>query len=128
MVDTSVLVAVERSDADLAEVLEDDDEPAIAAITVAELLVGVELAVGVRRKRRAEQLDTLLAAVPVEPYTGEVARVHARLMAATRATGRPRGGFDLIIAATAVATSRIIVSADRAAFESLPGVAARIAG
>ena len=128
IVDTSVLVAAERSAAHLAEVLEDDDQPAVAAITVAELLVGVELAEGVRRRRRAEQIDALLAALAVEPYTGEIARVHAQLMAATRATGRPRGGFDLIVAATAVATARTVISSDQAAFTGLPGVAARIVG
>jgi tRNA(fMet)-specific endonuclease VapC len=128
IVDTCVLVAAERSATDLAEVLGDDDQPAVAAITVAELLVGVELAEGARRRRRAEQIDALLAALPVEPYTGEIARVHAHLMAMTRATGRPRGGFDLIVAATAVATARTVISSDQAAFTGLPGVAARIVG
>lgn len=128
IVDTSVVLAAERSGAELVEVLWDDDEPAVAAITVAELLVGAELAEGARGRRRAEQLDAILAELPVEPYTAETARVHARLMAATRATGRPRGGFDLIIAATAVATGRTVVSADRTAFTGLPGVSARILG
>jgi tRNA(fMet)-specific endonuclease VapC len=126
IVDTSVLVSIERSAADLAELLEDDDQPAVAAISVAELLVGVERAQGARRRRRAEQLDALLAGVPVEPYTADTARVHAQLMEVTRAAGGPRGGFDLIIAATAVATARTLISADRAAFTDLPGVSARI--
>ncbi len=126
IVNSSVLVAVERSDIDLAEALEDDDQPAVAAITLAELLVGIELGEGAHRRRRAEQIEGLLSAVPVEPYAGDAARIHASLMAATRATGRPRGGFDLIIAATAVATARTVVSADRTAFADLPGVSARI--
>jgi tRNA(fMet)-specific endonuclease VapC len=128
ILDTSVLVAAERADSDLDHVLGDDDEPAIAAITVAELLVGVELAAGVRRERRARRVEGLLAAMPVEPYTADVARAHARLIAATRTAGQPRGAYDLIIAATAIATSRVVVSADRAAFADLAGVAARIAG
>ncbi len=108
--------------------LDDDDEPAIAAITVAELLVGVELAASARRERRTRRIEGLLAAVPVEPYNVEVARAHAGLIAATRTMGRPRGAYDLIIAATAIATSRILISADRAAFADLPAVAARITG
>lgn len=128
ILDTSVLIASERSEADVREVLEGGDEPAVAAITVAELLMGVELAAGARRRRRARRLDELLAVLPVEPYTGEVARVHAGLMAATRTDGRPRGSFDLIIAATAVATDRTVISSDRAAFTGLPGVSARILG
>lgn len=128
ILDTSVLVASERSDRDLADVLDDDDEPAIAAITVAELLVGVELAASARRERRTRRIEGLLAALPVEPYTVEVAGAHAGLIAATRTMGRPRRAYDLIIAATAIATSRILISADRAAFADLPGVAARITG
>ena len=42
---------------------------------------------------------------------------------ATRATRR--GAHDLIIAATAKATDRTIVSAEHTAFEDLPGVAVR---
>ncbi len=128
MLDTSVLIAAERGRRDLADVLRGDDEPAIATITVAELLVGVELAAAARRLSRARRIEDLLAAVPVEPYTVDVARAHAALLAATRVAGRPRGAFDLIIAATGVATSRVLISADQAAFADLPGVAARIVG
>jgi tRNA(fMet)-specific endonuclease VapC len=64
----------------------------------------------------------------VAPSSFEVARAHAGLIAATRTMGRPRGAHDLIIAATAIATSRILISADRAALADLPGVAARITG
>jgi tRNA(fMet)-specific endonuclease VapC len=127
ILDTSVLVASERADSGLGGVLDDEDEPAIAAITAAELLVGVELASAARRERRARRVEGLLAAIPVEPYTVDVARAHAGLLAATRRAGRPRGAYDLIVAATAVATSRVVISADRAAFADLPGVAARIA-
>jgi tRNA(fMet)-specific endonuclease VapC len=128
IVDTSVVIAAERSAAALGEVLQDDDQPAIAAITVAELLVGVELAGGARRRRRAGEIEALPASVPVEPYTVDVARAHAALLATTRTAGRPRGAFDLIIAATAVATARTVISSDRAAFADLPGVSARILG
>ena len=128
MLDTSVLIAAERGQRDLADVLRVNDQPAIAAITVAELLVGVELAAEAHRQARAQRAEDLLATIPVEPYTGEVARSHAALLAATRAAGRPRGAFDLIVAATAVATARTVISSDRPAFADLPGVSARILG
>lgn len=126
ILDTSVLVASERGDHDLFDALSPDDEPAIAAITAAELLVGVELASGARRQRRARRVEGLLDLVPVEPYDVVTARAHAHLIAATRSAGRPRGAYELIIAATALATGRLIMSADRAAFGELPGVTARI--
>jgi tRNA(fMet)-specific endonuclease VapC len=126
MLDTSVVIAAERGQRDLADVLRVDDRPAIAAITVAELLVGVEFAAAAHRQARAHRTENLLATIPVEPYTEEVARSHAALLAATRAAGRPRGAFDLIIAATALATARTLISSDRPAFADLPGVSARI--
>jgi len=46
-----------------------------------------------------------------------------RPAAHARRTGRPRGAHDLLIAATAAATRRTVVSADAAAVAELPGVA-----
>ncbi|MFB7613064.1 hypothetical protein [Kitasatospora sp. NPDC056181] len=61
----------------------------------------------------------------MEDYTPDTARIHARLMAYVRRQGKPRGAHDLIIAATAVATARTVVTADPpAAFADLPGVQA----
>jgi tRNA(fMet)-specific endonuclease VapC len=68
-------------------------------------------------------VENVLAVLPVEPYDLEVARSHAVLLAHTRRTGRPRGTHDLIIAATAAARRREVVSDDVSGFEDLPGVA-----
>ena len=100
----------------------DDDEPAIAAITVAELGVGVELASGRRRTNRRAFLDDVLATLQVIDYGVDVARAHTALLVAVRRAGRPRGAHDLIIAATARATNRTVVTFDRAGFADLPGV------
>ena len=91
----------------------------------AELLVGVELADDTRRAARASFVRSVLDTVPVEDYDVQVARVHAILLAHTRRTGRPRGAHDLIIAATAAARDRLVVSTDTAAFADLPGVPVR---
>jgi tRNA(fMet)-specific endonuclease VapC len=95
----------------------------MAAITAAELLVGVELAHGSRRDVREAFVADLLATVPVEEYDLEVARAHARLLAHVRRTGKPRGAHDLIIAATAAASGRTVVTSDAAGFDQLPDVA-----
>jgi tRNA(fMet)-specific endonuclease VapC len=88
--------------------------------------VGVELADSRRRERRAAFVDDVLAALPVEIYDLEVARSHARLLAHLRGSGRPRGAHDLLIAATALARDRVVVTADAGGFEDLPGTEVRV--
>jgi tRNA(fMet)-specific endonuclease VapC len=117
-----VLVAAERDRDSLDRVISDDADVAIAAVTAAELLVGVELSGARIRPRRARFVESVLSLVPVESYGLDVARAHARLLAHARRTGRPRGAHDLIIAATAVTSERGVVTADPAGFEDLPGV------
>jgi tRNA(fMet)-specific endonuclease VapC len=106
-------------------VIEDDDDVAIAAISVAEMKVGVELAKGKARASRQGFLDDVLTAVPVLDYDLDVADAHAQILVAVRRQGRPRGAHDLVIAATALASSREVVSADATAFVDLPGLTVR---
>jgi tRNA(fMet)-specific endonuclease VapC len=123
ILDTGVLIRVERGRGRLDRALRDDDDIVIAAITAAELLVGVELADADRRAARAAYVDDLLNTIPVEDYTLEVAVAHSRLLAHVRRTGRTRGAHDLIIAATSAATGRTVLTADAAAhLGDLPGV------
>jgi tRNA(fMet)-specific endonuclease VapC len=107
-------------------VLDDRDDVAIAAITAAELLVGVELASPARRAARSEFVEGVLETFVVEGFDLEVARAHSALLADTQRAGRPRGAHDLIVAATARATEREVVSSDASGFAGLPGVALRV--
>jgi tRNA(fMet)-specific endonuclease VapC len=122
ILDTTFLVDAERSGADLDRVIRDEDDVAIAAVSVAELTVGVELAEGKTRQRRRQFLDGVLEVIPVIDYDLAVASAHAGLLVAVRRLGRPRGAHDLLIAATAVASDRVLVTADVTAFADLPGV------
>jgi tRNA(fMet)-specific endonuclease VapC len=122
ILDTTFLVDAERSGADLDRVIRDEDDVAIAAVSVAELTVGVELAEGKTRQRRRQFLDGVLEVIPVIDYDLAVASAHAGLLVAVRRQGRPRGAHDLLIAATAVASDRVVVTADVTAFADLPGV------
>jgi tRNA(fMet)-specific endonuclease VapC len=115
-------VDAERGDESLSAALDDADDIAVAAITVAELKVGVRLADGRRRDQRERFVAAVLDAVSIEPYDLDVAEAHAALLAHVRRAGRPRGAHDLIIAATARARERRVVSADQAAFVGLPDV------
>jgi tRNA(fMet)-specific endonuclease VapC len=125
LLDTTFLIDAERSRDSLDELIADDDDVAVAAITLAELRVGVLLADTRRRAARAAYVEDLAADLPILGYDETTANVHAELLVAVRRQGRPRGAHDLIIAATARATSRTVVTADAAAFADLPGVDVR---
>ncbi len=123
ILDTGVLVAAERARASWGEVLWPDDDVAIAAVSVAELRTGVELAAASRRDAREAFLEQVLRLIPVESCDVAVAQVHGSLLAVVHRDGVQRGAHDLIIAATAAATNRTVVTLDRGArFGELPGV------
>ncbi len=126
ILDTNILIAYERGRIDRSAL--HDDELAIAAVTVAEYRVGIELAdTAARAADRARALAAIVASVDVLDYTDATASHHARLIAHVRRTGTPRGAHDLIIAAHAAETGRIILSRDAAArFGDLPGVTAQV--
>jgi tRNA(fMet)-specific endonuclease VapC len=87
--------------------------------------VGVRLASGRRKTERAAFAEDVVSTLPIVAYDLAVAQDHSELLAVVRQTGRPRGAHDLIIAATARSSSRVVVTADAAAFEGLPGVTVR---
>lgn len=95
----------------------------VAAITVAELRRGIELATEAHRAARSEFLVKVLETLPVEPYELATAEAHGRLLVHVHRSGTKRGAHDVIIAATAVATSRTVITTDRNAhFDDVPGV------
>ena len=124
ILDTNVLIAYERGTID-REALE-DDELAVAAVSIAEYRVGIELAdTPDRAADRARALVAIVSAVDVLDYTEATAAHHARLIAHARRIGTPRGAHDLIIAGHALQTDRIILTLDaKARFSDLPGVTA----
>lgn len=121
--DTTFLIDLERGRVDPVEVLLDEDDAAVPAIAIAELEVGVRLASDRHRTFRRDFLERVVEAMPIVPYDLEVAREHGRLLAHVRSLGQPRGHHDLMVAATAAATGRSVVSSDERAFVDLPGVA-----
>ncbi len=123
--DTTFLIDAERTGDGLDNMIEDNDDVAIAAVTIAELRVGALLATGRRKTARSAYVDDVAATIPVLAYDLEVAEAHAELLLEVRSQGRPRGAHDLIIAATAKAFDRTVISADRPAFRDLPGVEVR---
>jgi len=122
ILDTNVLIAYERGTIDRSAL--DDDELAIAAVSVAEYRVGIEMAdTAERAADRARALAVITSAVEVLDYTQATATHHGRLLAHVRRSGAPRAAHDLIIAARGAETGRIILTRDaKARFSELPGV------
>lgn len=122
ILDTTTLIAYERGTFDVTVL--DDDDLAIAAITVAEFRTGIELAATAQRAAdRARTLDVITSTLSVLDYTEHTATQHARLLAHVRRTGVPWGAHDLVVAAHAAESGRALVSLDaRARFADLPGI------
>ncbi len=122
ILDTTALIQLDRQGAGVSSVSESDDL-AIAAITLAELRHGVLAADVARRRTREQFVDDVEETIEVLPYTRSTAAEHAALLDHVRRAGKPRGAHDLIIAAHAKQTGRLVVSLDaKARFSDLPGV------
>jgi tRNA(fMet)-specific endonuclease VapC len=125
LIDSSVLIAVERRALELDMVMAPQaDEPvAIAAITASELLHGVRrAATTAQRHRRETFVESLLAALPVFPFDLVTARIHASLWADLAGRGAIVGAHDLLIGATAIAAGYRVATRDRRSLRRIPGL------
>lgn len=127
VLDTGVLVAGFRGKLGL-NVLTADDGVALPAVVVAEFVHGILRTADKERARlQREFLEGVTARVPQIPYDHRVTETHAVLMAWAQRVGQPRGAHDLMIAATARVTNRVVLTRDATArFDELPGVQARL--
>lgn len=125
ILDTSVLIALERGNVTIEEIIGPDDEVSIAAVTIAEMVNGIDGGASSKQATRKRDFEQLLEAVTVQVYDETVARAHAELLIHSRRAGRPRGAHDLIIAATARTAGATVVTYDRTGFDDLPGVAVK---
>ena len=124
LIDTSVLVEVERAGSAPPGLDRLGGEPAfLAAITASELLHGVHRADGAaRRARRQAFVEALLDLLPVLPFDLTAARVHAGLWADLRGRGEMIGGHDMLIAATALARGLTLLTRNLREFERVDGL------
>lgn len=122
LIDTSVLVDVERRGHSLNEAIREQDR-AISVITASELLHGVHRAsTSAARARRAAFVEHLLSAIEPLPITTAVARAHAEIWAELESKGNLIGAHDLWIAATALSQDIKVVTANARDFERVPGL------
>lgn len=83
------------------------------------------MATGKRRQTRRAFVNHLVENLPILGYDFDVARAHTELLVVVHRAGRPRRAHDLIIAATARAAGRTVVTSEKHGFDDLPGVAVR---
>ena len=120
LIDSSCLIALERGDADLADL---PDEPqAISVITMSELLHGVHRAEGARRVTREASVERLLASLVALPITPEVARVHATIWSLLARGGEMISRRDLWIGATALGYGLGLATLNPSEFGRIPGL------
>jgi tRNA(fMet)-specific endonuclease VapC len=94
----------------------------VSAVTVAELWHGVERATGAHRAKRRQYLQTILALLPVIPYTEQTAYEHARIWAELESSGRMIGYYDLIVAAKALERGSEVATFNRRHFAQVKGL------
>ena len=127
LVDSSVLVTYERRGLcpdDLLRRLQED--AAISALTVSELLVGLHRAVtDEQRTRRQDFIDRMVETMNVFAFDLAVASVHAELWVDLFRRGERIGTADTIIAATALAKDYAVLTENLREFQRVPGLEVR---
>ena len=129
LVDSSVLIAVERGDlsVDAIAARYAEEDMAISAVTASELLHGVHRArTPSQRHRRQAFVEGLIAQFPVVGFDLTVARVHASLWADLAKRGVSVGERDLMIGATAIAKDFSLVTRDERSFSKIPGLSVQL--
>ena len=124
VLDADVLIRGEKGSFDLKSwlAIHTDDQFEVAAITVAELWHGVDRATAPHRAKREQYLRTVLAPLPIIPYTEQTAREHARIWAELEAAGKMIGYYDIIVAATASERGSDVATFNRKHFDLVSGL------
>jgi tRNA(fMet)-specific endonuclease VapC len=124
LIDTSLLVELERANAPAVPRELDREEVFLAAISASEFLHGVERAsTAARRARREAFVERILDLATVLPFDLDVARVHARIWSELVRRGAMIGAHDLLIAATAIRHDLAVVTRNQSEFSRVEGLA-----
>ena len=118
LIDTSVVIELGRFDPDSLPA-----QMSVAAITLAQLAAGPHATEDLaERARRQQRLQLAEATFDAVPFDADCARAYGRVYAQTVAAGRKARGrraIDLLIAATALAASLPLYTANPADFSGL---------
>jgi tRNA(fMet)-specific endonuclease VapC len=123
VIDTDVLVLAEKSGGGLNLARWEHFGAAyISAVTVSELLAGVERASTAQRKaRRGAFVETVLSSIPVLDFSTPVARTHARMIASLP-KNKTAAAQDGLIAATTIHHGHALLTRNIADFKIYAGL------
>ena len=123
VLDSSILVAFERRRFDFERLLLDHGPAAIASITAAELLIGVERADSPQRRNRRESfVQGLFARMPIVPFDIAQAGLFAVHFADLANRGQIIGDRDLQIAVTALSMNYDLATLNTGEFQRVQGL------
>jgi tRNA(fMet)-specific endonuclease VapC len=128
VLDTSVLVALDRNQELDSLEIKSDDQWVISVVVLAELVVAANNRerTDSARARTAAFIEMLKSKCWVQGIDEETAAVYAELRAFALDEGKPRGINDLWTAASAIRSGAELWSVDKnARFEELPGLRLR---
>lgn len=130
VLDSGVLIAAERDAKPVSELLaaleqeHGETEIVLSSITVIEPEHGLHRAqTAEQARKRREYLDTVFAAIPVEPFTRGMAQLAAKIDAEARRAGRTIPFPDLLIGVTALHFGYAIGTRNLRHFQMLPNLA-----
>ena len=127
VLDTSVLIAIERQHLKTTEIIRRDEDVLVPSIAIAEYLVGLHLSTNPReRELITRNLEALERSSTILEFGEKEAKAFAILQSEAFKSGRGRSDFDLAIAAHAVVEDAILVTRDKnARLSELTGVVTR---
>ena len=124
VLDTSILIALEKQDLSLKELFNKDLNVYLPEVAVGEYLVGTELSTNPKfKEKRLAFLRTIEDFSELVVFNREHAQNFAKLVAQAKLLGRPRGSLDLAIAASAVTLDAVLYTRDsKGKFDQLIGL------
>ena len=130
VLDSGVLIVAEREARPVSSLLvaleqvHGETEIVLSSITVIELEHGLHRAQTAEQARhRRNYLDTVFAAIPVEPFTRDMAQIAAKVDAEARKMGCAIPFADLLIGATALRFGYGVGTRNLRHFRMIPNLA-----
>ena len=129
VMDSCVLIASERSARSVSELIVEirrsygEAEIILSSITVLELEHGIHRAnTSEQKSKRRAYLETVFFAIPVQPFTGEMAKKAAVIDAFAKRTGVVIPLADLLIGVTALHFGFALLTNNLRHFQKIPGL------
>ncbi|AKJ65191.1 type II toxin-antitoxin system VapC family toxin [Kiritimatiella glycovorans] len=125
LIDSSVLIHFERSDADLSAYIQgrEEEEAFLSVISASELLHGVHRAKDKRIKaKRLAFVEGVLDSLPILVINLATARSHSQLWADLARQGKMIGVHDSWLAATCLAHGLRLATSNLREFDRVPGL------